>query len=142
MPPCRATDERSSARSGDGSIRIERVNGRLELRTGDGSIRATEIAGELTLDTGDGIGQIDDVAGRVEVDTGDGSVSVTGKLGACELHTGDGSIALACANGTAMTEDWMIATGDGACRGLSARRTSARSSMRTPADGRVRNDLS
>ena len=42
------------ARSGDGSITIERVNGRLELRTGDGSIRASDVGGELILDTGDG----------------------------------------------------------------------------------------
>ena len=31
------------ARSGDGSIKIERVAGRLELSTGDGSIRASEV---------------------------------------------------------------------------------------------------
>jgi len=39
------------AKSGDGSIRLERVTGNLELRTGDGSIRATEISGEISLST-------------------------------------------------------------------------------------------
>lgn len=50
------------AKSGDGSIRIEHVHGRLELRTGDGSIRATDIAGQLTLATGDGSVTLEDVA--------------------------------------------------------------------------------
>ena len=48
------------ARSGDGSITIEHVNGRIELHTGDGSIRANDIAGELTLNTGDGSVTVDE----------------------------------------------------------------------------------
>src|SRR5206468_5609412 len=36
------------AKSGDGSIRIEHVHGRLELTTGDGSIRATDSGGQVT----------------------------------------------------------------------------------------------
>src|SRR5688500_10621974 len=32
------------ARTGDGAIHIERLNGRLELRTGDGAIRAEDVA--------------------------------------------------------------------------------------------------
>ena len=51
------------ARSGDGSITIERVNGRLELRTGDGSIRASDVGGELILDTGDGSVTVDGAVG-------------------------------------------------------------------------------
>src|SRR5262249_1660673 len=42
------------AKSGDGSIRIEGVSGRIDLHTGDGGIRANDVAGELTLNTGDG----------------------------------------------------------------------------------------
>src|ERR671913_74424 len=57
------------AKSGDGSIRIERVNGRLELRTGDGSIRASEVSGELQFDTGDGSVTVENAMGRLAVDT-------------------------------------------------------------------------
>ena len=53
------------ARSGDGSIDIERVNGRIELNTGDGSIRATDVAGELTLHTGDGSVTVEGAEGRL-----------------------------------------------------------------------------
>jgi Putative adhesin len=106
-------DGNVTARSGDGSIRIEHVHGRLELKTGDGSIRATDIAGQLTLSTGDGSVTLEDVGGDLDVDTGDGSVSVAGKLATVKLHTGDGSITFRAAAGTSMKEDWSMTTGDG-----------------------------
>ena len=68
------------ARTGDGAITVERVNGKLELRTGDGSIRASDVAGELTLDTGDGSVTVDGARGRIAVDTGDGGVKLTRAL--------------------------------------------------------------
>lgn len=101
------------ARSGDGSIRVERVHGRLELRTGDGSIRATDIGGQMVLATGDGSITVDNAEGDLDVDTGDGSVSVAGKLGMVKVHTGDGSITFRAEPGTAMTGDWSMTTGDG-----------------------------
>jgi DUF4097 and DUF4098 domain-containing protein YvlB len=101
------------ARSGDGSITIEHVNGRLELHTGDGSIKAIDVAGELTLNTGDGSVTVDGAEGQLTLDTGDGSVNVTGKLAGVRLHTGDGSIVYRVGPGTEMSDDWNITTGDG-----------------------------
>lgn len=101
------------ARSGDGSIRVERVNGRIELRTGDGSIRASEVSGDMTFDTGDGSVVVESAEGQLSVDTGDGSVNVSGKLGAVKLHTGDGSVVYRAGPGSAMTNPWDITTGDG-----------------------------
>src|SRR5262245_27347587 len=101
------------ARSGDGSITIERVRGNLQLRTGDGSIRGTDIGGKMTVTTGDGSITLDDVTGDLDVDTGDGSVSVAGKFGAVKLHTGDGTITFRAGAGTVMTDDWSMTTGDG-----------------------------
>jgi DUF4097 and DUF4098 domain-containing protein YvlB len=101
------------ARSGDGSIRIDGVSGKLELRTGDGSIRASDVAGELSFETGDGSVTVDNADGRLTVETGDGSVTVSGKLGSLKLHTGDGSVVLRAGAATAMTDNWDITTGDG-----------------------------
>jgi DUF4097 and DUF4098 domain-containing protein YvlB len=101
------------ARSGDGSIHVERVDGRIELRTGDGSIRAEEVAGELTLNTGDGSVMIDDVDGSVDIITGDGGVSVAGKLSGARVRTGDGSVTLRAEGGSAMSSDWVLSTNDG-----------------------------
>jgi hypothetical protein len=101
------------AKSGDGSIRIDRVRGRLELRTGDGSIRGSEIAGQIAVSTGDGSVTIDSAEGDLDVDTGDGSVRVEGKLTGVRLHTGDGSVTLRAESGSAMKDEWSITTGDG-----------------------------
>jgi DUF4097 and DUF4098 domain-containing protein YvlB len=101
------------ARSGDGSIRIERINGRLELRTGDGSIRASDVGGELILNTGDGSVTVEGARGRMELDTGDGGVNVTGRLTAVKVHTGDGSIVYRAEPGSEMSDNWDITTGDG-----------------------------
>ncbi len=84
-----------SAKSGDGSIDIERVLGHLELRSGDGSIRGRELGGE------------------VDANTGDGSIKLDGKLTGVRVHTGDGSVTIRAAAGSVTGADWDIVTGDG-----------------------------
>jgi hypothetical protein len=101
------------AKSGDGSIRVDGVHGRLELRTGDGSIRAMDVGGQMVLATGDGSVTVDNAEGDLDVDTGDGSVSVAGKLDTVKVHTGDGSITFRVEPGTSMKGDWSMTTGDG-----------------------------
>lgn len=100
-------------RSGDGSVLVERVQGRIELRTGDGSIRAVETAGELLAESGDGGIQLDEVSGRIEARTADGSLRVTGTPSVLRARSGDGAIILRIRRGAVMSEDWMVATGDG-----------------------------
>src|SRR4051812_32630747 len=68
------------ARSGDGAISIEGVDGRIDVHTGDGNIRAKAVSGELTLNTGDGAVTVERAQGRLSVDTGDGGVNVSGSL--------------------------------------------------------------
>jgi len=128
------------ARSGDGSIAIEHVNGRIELHTGDGSIRANDIAGELTLNTGDGSVTVDEAEGRLALDTGDGGVNVSGRLSGVRLHTGDGSIVYRAQPGTAMSEDWDITTGDGGVSLYLPSDFGAELDAHT-GDGAIRNDL-
>lgn len=128
------------ARSGDGSIRIERVEGRLEVRTGDGSIRAADVSGNLEFNTGDGSINVDGAEGRLAVDTGDGSVHVSGKLSALKMHTGDGSIVFRAQPGGSMTEDWDISTGDGGVALYLPPDFSAEIDAHT-GDGTITNDL-
>jgi DUF4097 and DUF4098 domain-containing protein YvlB len=128
------------ARTNDGSIRVEGLQGRLELRTGDGSIRVADVSGELTLDTGDGAVTVDDAEGRLAVDTGDGGVSVSGKLASVRLRTRDGSITYRALPGTAMSEDWDISTGDGAVSLYLPADLSAEVDAQT-GDGGIRNEL-
>jgi hypothetical protein len=101
------------ARSGDGSIRIHDVSGRISLRSGDGSIGGSALDGELDAHTGDGSISMDDVTGRIKVDTGDGSVNVAGVVRSLHARTGDGSITVRADKESAAVEDWEVSTGDG-----------------------------
>lgn len=128
------------ARSGDGSIRVDRVTGRIDVRTGDGSIRASEVSGELSFDTGDGSIVIERADGQLVVDTGDGSVNVSGTLGAVKLHTGDGSVVYRAEPGSRMTAPWNITTGDGSVTLFLPGDFVADLDAHT-GDGRITNDL-
>lgn len=101
------------AKTGDGSIQIEQMTGRLELRTGDGAIRAADVDGDLVFTTGDGSIAIDRAEGRLSIETGDGGVSVSGQPSVVRMHTGDGSIVCRVDPGASMGDDWDISTGDG-----------------------------
>jgi DUF4097 and DUF4098 domain-containing protein YvlB len=84
-----------SARSGDGSIDIEGLTGRIQLQSGDGSIHARQVGGD------------------VDVHTGDGSVTLSGKLSSLRARSGDGSLNIHADAGSAAGADWDITTGDG-----------------------------
>lgn len=101
------------ARSGDGSIRVDDVAGRVSLRSGDGSIAGTTLDGEIAAHTGDGSVSLDRVSGRISVETGDGSVNVSGVVRGLHARTGDGSITVRAADQSAVLEDWDVSTGDG-----------------------------
>ena len=128
------------ATSGDGSIRIERVAGRVELKTGDGSIRANDVSGDLTLNSSDGSISVDGAEGRLDLETGDGGVQVAGKLNAVRLHTNDGSVVYRVEAGTTMSGDWDISTGDGSVSIYLPEEFDATLDART-GDGTIRNDL-
>jgi len=100
-------------KSEDGSLLVERLDGRLDLRTNDGRIRAIGTTGELLAETNDGSIELEDVAGRVEARTGDGSLRVSGTPSALRAQSEDGSVVLHIRRGAVMTEDWLVSTGDG-----------------------------
>jgi DUF4097 and DUF4098 domain-containing protein YvlB len=83
------------ARSGDGSIDVERVDGKVELGSGDGSIRARDLNGD------------------VDVHTGDGSIVLDGRFATLKARSGDGSVKIHAASGSNTSGDWDVTTGDG-----------------------------
>jgi hypothetical protein len=107
-------DSEVRLRSGDGSVRVERVRGIIDARTEDGRIVMREVGGEIVADSGDGSVQMEDVDGRCTVNTRDGSVLVSGRLrGDLKARSGDGSVTVRAAAGSAISGDWNIETGDG-----------------------------
>jgi len=101
------------ATSGDGSITVERLTGRLELRSGDGSIRGHDLSGDIRAQTGDGSIRLDQIDGRLDVGTGDGSIVASGTLSTLRARSGDGSVRIRAELGSRATEDWDVSTGDG-----------------------------
>lgn len=101
------------ARSGDGSVTVSGIHGRLELRSGDGSIKGTGLDGAVTAHTGDGSVTLEGVRGALDVHTGDGSVKVSGAPTVVRANTGDGSVTLDLDGEVVAADDWEITTGDG-----------------------------
>jgi DUF4097 and DUF4098 domain-containing protein YvlB len=130
-----------TARSGEGSIALERVDGVLDLRTDDGSIRVVESAGQLLAESRDGSMTLDDVTGHVEARTNDGSVRVSGTPGVLRVRTGDGSVSLRIRDGAIMTDDWMVTTNDGSVTVELPRTFNAMIEADPGTDGRVRSEL-
>jgi len=128
------------ARSGDGSIRIARVEGRLELRTSDGSIRGSELTGDLVVHTSDGSVSLQEVAGALDLTTGDGGINVAGLFERLNARTEDGSVTIRAEPGSEMTADWSIATGDGSVLLYLPRDFRAQLDAHT-GDGRISSDL-
>jgi hypothetical protein len=101
------------ARTGDGSINIDGLQGTIDLNSGDGRIIASRLDGQLKAHTGDGSIRIDQAVGKIDADSGDGSIDITGRLDELAVRTGDGPVRVEATSGSAMKSDWRITTGDG-----------------------------
>ena len=102
-----------NARTADGSVRVENVEGHLVLRTGDGSVTLDRVAGEVEAHSGDGSIRLEGANGRLDLETEDGSITVGGRPSVLRAHTGDGSIRIRVEPETEMSEAWDISTRDG-----------------------------
>jgi DUF4097 and DUF4098 domain-containing protein YvlB len=99
--------------TGDGSITVQPVAGKVNLSTGDGSISAEGLEGETRLHTGDGSIRASGLSGRLKADTGDGSMTVRGRFDVLDLRTGDGSIGATAEAGSKVDSAWSLRSGDG-----------------------------
>jgi hypothetical protein len=101
------------ATSGDGSVDIEHVAGRVEMRSGDGTIRGRSLTGDVRAQTGDGSINLEGIDGILDVTTGDGRIAARGKFSSVRARTGDGSVVVQAEPGSLSAQDWDINTGDG-----------------------------
>lgn len=127
------------ARSGDGSIQVRRVTGRVDVDTDDGSVRIEEVGGGVVVRTGDGRVECRKVDGRAEIRTGDGSVALDGVLAGVAIETRDGGIEVTGRPGSRTDSDWDVTTGDGSIRLEVPKDFGAEIDARS-GDGRVRVD--
>lgn len=130
-----------TARTGDGSMTLDRVEGKIDFKTGDGSIKVIEGKGDVIVESRDGTLTLDDVTGHVEARTGDGSVRVSGTPTALRVRTGDGSVTLRIRDGAQMGDDWMVDTGDGSITAELPSGFNATVDADPGSDGRVHSDF-
>lgn len=101
------------AKSGDGSIRAEAIEGKLVLTTVDGSVTGSRLAGDIQIRTGDGTIRLDNVTGNLDLETTDGSIGLDVKPTVLKARTGDGSIRATIEPDTVMADNWELTTSDG-----------------------------
>jgi DUF4097 and DUF4098 domain-containing protein YvlB len=102
-----------TARSGDGSVEADSINGNVDITTGDGSITVQGAKGNIRFHTGDGHIEARGLDGRVDASSGDGHVSLEGRFDGLNIKTGDGSVTARAMAGSKMQSSWTIHTGDG-----------------------------
>lgn len=101
------------AKSGDGSISVEDVSGKLTLNTNDGSVRGTRLAGEIVVRSGDGSIRMERIEGNVDLETSDGSITLGARPTILHAKTSDGTIRMQIEPDTTMTGNWDVQTDDG-----------------------------
>jgi DUF4097 and DUF4098 domain-containing protein YvlB len=99
--------------TGDGSVSVQPVSGRLRIFTGDGSITADGLQGEIRLHTADGSIRARGLVGRLEADTGDGHIDVRGRFEVLDLRSGDGGIEAEVERSSKVSAAWSLRSGDG-----------------------------
>jgi hypothetical protein len=102
-----------NAHTGDGSIRVENIDGRVIVRTDDGSVALERISGDAQARTGDGAIRIEEAEGALDVETDDGSITIDAKPSVLRAKTGDGAIRLKLRPETTMADAWDLSSGDG-----------------------------
>ena len=128
-------------KSRDGSLLVERLDGKLDLRTNDGRIRAIETSGQLIAESDDGSIDFEDVAGQVEARTRDGSLRISGTPSVLRAQSGDGSVVLKIRRGAVMAEDWSVTTDDGSISVELPEGFNAEIEADPGSDGRARSEL-
>jgi DUF4097 and DUF4098 domain-containing protein YvlB len=99
--------------TGDGSVKSEALEGKIDFRTGDGGIDVDGLKGDIRLHTGDGSIEARNIDGRLDAHSGDGHVTVAGRFDGLQVKTSDGNVEARLRPGSKMASPWSIETGDG-----------------------------
>jgi hypothetical protein len=101
------------ARTSDGGVTLNGLQGEIGLTTGDGDVTIDHVSGNLRIKTGDGRVNINDASGALDARTSDGNLNVDGAFHVLTLHTSDGTLDLNLREGTKLTEASAIQSSDG-----------------------------
>ena len=101
------------ARTADGGVSLNGLQGEIGLTTGDGDVSIDHVAGNLRIKTGDGRVNISDASGALDAHTSDGNLNVDGTFHMLALHTSDGTLGVNLREGSKLTEASTIQSSDG-----------------------------
>jgi len=104
------------ARSVDGPLEAQGLDGRIELSTVDGDLTVNGCGGALTAKTVDGDISVEGAFGDVRVRTTDGNLELDGWPEVLEAKSTDGRIEIRVDPETVMDGEWSIRTTDGDIR--------------------------
>lgn len=99
--------------TGDGSVEVGDLRGRLMIHTGDGRVAATNLSGETELESGDGSIEALGIEGELSGKTGDGHIRVQGRFESLRVHSGDGPVLVVVEPGSKVSDEWRLSSGDG-----------------------------
>jgi DUF4097 and DUF4098 domain-containing protein YvlB len=101
------------ARSSDGGMKVNGIQGDLQLHTSDGSMDVSDVSGSLHLASSDGSIRVHNAAGTLESRSSDGSVHIEGRFTGVQVHTSDGGLDLTLAEGSHLTSSSRVESSDG-----------------------------
>ena len=101
------------ARTVDGPLDVEGIDGRLQIASTDGPVVVRSCAGRIEARTTDGDLLLDGVRGEVRAHSTDGKVTIAGLLNILEVSTTDGGIEIDAEDGSRMNAEWLIRSTDG-----------------------------
>jgi hypothetical protein len=85
----------------------------IDVHSGNGSILVKSVEGKLTLHTENGNIEALGISGTLDIESGHGDLQVDGNVTAVSLHTRTGNIAAQIDPGSKMNSNWVLRTDDG-----------------------------
>lgn len=126
--------------TGDGSVELGDLRGRLQIHTGDGHVNASNLRGETDLECGDGSIEAEGIEGQLSGRTGDGHIRVQGRFESLRVHSGDGPVLVVVDPGSKVSDEWRLSSGDGSLT-LRVPRDLRADVDATTGDGHISSDL-
>lgn len=102
-----------SAKVGGGLLRVDGIEGRVDLSTGEADLTARACSGQIMASTKEGDLSLEDVRGDVTAHTSAGSLKVSGLLEILESEAADGRVEIRVLPGSVMKSEWDIGSAKG-----------------------------
>lgn len=104
------------ARTADGALKVNGVQGTIELHTSDGAVDVSDVGGTVRLTASDGSIHMHNLTGTLDSRSSDGHATIDGKFTALQVHTSDGGLDLTLNEGTQLNTLSRVEGSDGSVK--------------------------